>query len=74
MTKSSAATQTLQNELVALLRLTRAEAQVARVRQGQRLPSEALADGRVGFVDEARGLVAVAEVQAGRMTLLRVWG
>ena len=49
-------------------------AQVARVRQGQRLPSEALADGRVGFVDEARGLVAVAEVQAGRMTLLRVWG
>ena len=49
-------------------------AQVARVRQGQRLPSETLADGRIGFVDEARELVAVAEVQAGRMTLLRVWG
>ena len=48
--------------------------QAARVRQGQRLPSETLADGRIGFVDEARELVAVAEVQAGRMTLLRVWG
>ena len=48
--------------------------QAARVRQGQRLPSETLADGRIGFVDEARDLIAVAEVQAGRMTLLRVWG
>jgi bacterioferritin (cytochrome b1) len=35
MTKSSAATQALQNELVALLRLTRTEAQVARVRVSQ---------------------------------------
>lgn len=48
-------------------------AQVARVRQGQRLPSETLADGRIGLVDEARRLVAVAVVQGGRMTLLRVW-
>lgn len=48
-------------------------AQAARVRQGQRLPSETLADGRIGFTDEARELVAVAEVRAGRMTLLRVW-
>lgn len=47
--------------------------QTARVRQGQRLPSEALADGRVGLIDERRALVAVAEVSAGRMTLLRVW-
>lgn len=35
MTKSSAASNALQNELVALLRLTRAEAQVARVRVSQ---------------------------------------
>ncbi len=48
-------------------------AQVARVRQGQRLPSEALADGRIGLVDTSRTLVAVAEVQAGRMKFLRVW-
>lgn len=54
-----------------LTELTAAEA--ARVRQGQQLPSEGLADGRIGLVDEARTLVAVAEVQAGRMTLLRVW-
>ncbi len=48
-------------------------AQVTRVRQGQRLPSEALADGRLGLVDPSRTLVAVAEVQAGRMKFLRVW-
>jgi bacterioferritin (cytochrome b1) len=35
MTKSSAASNALQNELVAILRLTRAEAQVARVRVSQ---------------------------------------
>ena len=35
MTKSTAASNALQNELVALLRLTRAEAQVARVRVSQ---------------------------------------
>lgn len=48
-------------------------AQVAKVRQGQRLPSEALADGRIGLVDTSRALIAVAEVQAGRMKFLRVW-
>ena len=48
-------------------------AQVARVRQGQRPPSEGLKAGRIGFVDASRTLVAVAEVQAGRMNLLRVW-
>ena len=48
-------------------------AQVARVKQGQRLPAEALADGRVGLIDPSRTLVAVAEVRAGRMKFLRVW-
>ena len=48
-------------------------AQVARVKQGQRLPSEALADGRLGLIDRAHTLVAVAEVTAGRMKFLRVW-
>ena len=48
-------------------------AQVSRVRQGQRLPSETLADGRVGLIDNSRTLVAVAEVAAGRMKFLRVW-
>ena len=48
-------------------------AQVARVKQGQRLPSEALADGRLGLVDHSHTLVAVAEVTAGRMKFLRVW-
>ena len=48
-------------------------AQVARIRQGQRLPSEGLSEGRLGFVDASRTLVAVAEVQGGRMKLLRVW-
>ena len=48
-------------------------AQISRVRQGQRLPSEALADGRLGLVDTSRTLVAVAEVQGGRMKFLRVW-
>ncbi len=48
-------------------------AQVARIRQGQRLPSEKMADGRLGLIDDARALVAVAEVQGGRMKLLRVW-
>ena len=47
--------------------------QVARVKQGQRLPSETLADGRVGLIDSSRTLVAVAEVAAGRMKFLRVW-
>lgn len=47
--------------------------QVARVRQGQRLPATDLSEGRLGLVDEARSLVAVAEVNAGRITLLRVW-
>ena len=48
-------------------------AQVARVKQGQRLPSEALADGRLGLIDRSHTLVAVAEVTAGRMKFLRVW-
>ena len=48
-------------------------AQVTRVKQGQRLPSEALADGRLGLVDRSHTLVAVAEVTAGRMKFLRVW-
>ena len=48
-------------------------AQVARIRQGQRLSSEGLSEGRIGFVDTSRALVAVAEVQGGRMKLLRVW-
>jgi len=48
-------------------------AQVAKVRQGQRLGSEGLSEGRVGFVDASRTLVAVAEVQGGTMKLLRVW-
>ncbi len=48
-------------------------AQVARIRQGQRLPSEMMADGRLGLIDDARALIAVAEVQGGRMKLLRVW-
>ncbi len=54
-----------------LLELT--AAQVARVRQGQRLGAEGQAEGRVGFVDASRTLVAVAEVQGGRLKLLRVW-
>ena len=49
------------------------DVQIARIRQGQRLPSETLADGRLGLVDTSRQLVAVAEVQAGRMKFLRVW-
>jgi tRNA pseudouridine55 synthase len=48
-------------------------AQVTRVRQGQRLEAEGLADGRLGLVDAARTLIAVAEIQDGRMKLLRVW-
>ena len=48
-------------------------AQVARIRQGQRLPSERMADGHLGLIDDARTLIAVAEVQSGRMKLLRVW-
>lgn len=48
-------------------------AQIARIRQGQRLPSESLADGRVGLIAASRTLIAVAEVQSGRMKLLRVW-
>lgn len=47
--------------------------EVARVRQGQRLPATGLSEGRLGLVDGARALVAVAEVNADRMTLLRVW-
>lgn len=45
--------------------------EVARVRQGQRLALSL--DGRVGLIDEARTLVAVAEPQSGKMKLLRVW-
>lgn len=48
-------------------------AQVTRVRQGQRLEAEGLADGRLGLVDAACTLIAVAEIQGGRMKLLRVW-
>ena len=48
-------------------------AQVGRIRQGQRLPSETMADGRLGLIDRDRNLIAVAEVQGGRMKLLRVW-
>ncbi len=48
-------------------------AQVAKVRQGQRLSSAGLNEGRLGLIDETRTLVAVAEVEAERMTLLRVW-
>ena len=48
-------------------------AQVGRIRQGQRLPSEKVADGHLGLIDRDRNLIAVAEVQAGRMKLLRVW-
>ncbi len=49
------------------------DVQVTGVKQGQRLPSEALTDGRLGLVDAAQQLVAVAEVTAGRMKFLRVW-
>ena len=48
------------------------DAEVARVRQGQRLGLEF--EGRVGLVDAAGELVAVAENREGRMKLLRVWG
>ncbi len=48
-------------------------AQVARVRHGQRLGSESLADGRIGLINASRTLIAVAEVHSGRMRLLRVW-
>ena len=44
---------------------------VARTRMGQR-PS-LRAEGRVGLIDPGGALVAVAEVQAGRTRLLRVW-
>lgn len=45
--------------------------EVARVRQGQRLALSL--EGRVGLIDEARTLIAVAEPQSGKMKLLRVW-
>ena len=47
--------------------------QATKVRQGQRLSAEALAEGRMGLTDADRNLLAVAEVQAGKMKLLRVW-
>ncbi len=47
--------------------------QAAKVRQGQRLNAEALAEGRVGLTDGDRNLLGVAEVQGGKMKLLRVW-
>lgn len=47
--------------------------QVAKVRQGQRLSSAGVKEGRLGLIDERRTLVAVAEVKAEKMTLLRVW-
>ncbi|HEX7022008.1 MAG TPA: tRNA pseudouridine(55) synthase TruB [Trueperaceae bacterium] len=42
-----------------------------RVRRGQRLPIDGT--GRVGLVGPDGELIAVAEVQEGRMKLLRVW-
>jgi tRNA pseudouridine55 synthase len=45
--------------------------EVARVRQGQRLPL--LFEGRVGLVGPSGDLVAVAEHAGGKMTFLRVW-
>lgn len=53
--------------------LTLSADEVAKVRQGQRLPAAGLHEGRLGLVDDARELVAVVEVTAGRMKLLRVW-
>ncbi len=47
------------------------EEQAGRVRLGQR-PS-LRAEGRVGLIDPAGALVAVAEVREGRTRLLRVW-
>lgn len=45
-----------------------------RVRQGQRLPVEALpGEGRVGLVDPQGRLAAVAELHPDGMRLLRVW-
>ena len=52
--------------------VTLSDADTARVRQGQRLGLEF--EGRVGLVDAAGELVAVAENREGRMKLLRVWG
>ena len=52
-----------------LISLTAQE--VARVRQGQRLPITF--EGRAGLVGPAGELVAVAEHEAGRMRFLRVW-
>ncbi len=52
--------------------VTLSNADVARVRQGQRLGL--IFEGRVGLVDEEKDLVAVAENHEGRMKLLRVWG
>ena len=52
--------------------VTLSRADVARVRQGQRLGLTF--EGRVGLVDEEKDLVAVAENHEGRMKLLRVWG
>ena len=52
--------------------VTLSRADVARVRQGQRL---GLAfEGRVGLIGEENELVAVAENAEGKMKLLRVWG
>jgi tRNA pseudouridine55 synthase len=47
--------------------------QAAKVRQGQRLNAAGLAEGRMGLTDADRTLLAVAEVQGGKMKLLRVW-
>lgn len=52
-------------------RLVLSEDEAARVRLGQRLPGER--EGRLALVTSAGDLVAVAEVQQGRMKLLRVW-
>lgn len=83
MTKSSSATSALQNELVALLRLTRAEAQVARVRVSQARREEirrelednaAEADARSARLQDAlRQLGGTPDVLAeavGRVTAL----
>ncbi|HEX7004045.1 MAG TPA: tRNA pseudouridine(55) synthase TruB [Trueperaceae bacterium] len=58
-------------EALSMPRVELSEADANRVRKGQRLPLPL--ERRTALVDRAGELVAVAETDAGRMKLLRVW-
>lgn len=59
-------------DALGLPKVTLGDAEAERVRMGQRLPLQL--EGRTALLDESGNLVAVAEEDAGRMKLLRVWG